>query len=111
MFKQTSTLDIRAKQPETGSEVKCPQSGQLMKAMGHDFKPPKQNDLKQWKKVEILFEHGLKFCSGGCAGLGYRPTTLQEVDSFLAENLEKSEGQKLLEKIYHKSDYHQTKTK
>ena len=34
MFKQTLTLDIRAKQPETGSEVKCPQSGQLMKAMG-----------------------------------------------------------------------------
>lgn len=78
---------------------------------GHDFKPPKQNDLKQSKKVEILFEHGLKFGSGGCAGLGYRPATLQELDSFLAENLEKSEGQKLLEKIYHKSDYHQTKPK
>ena len=50
MFKQTSTSDIRVKQRDTRSEVKCPQCKQLMKAMGHDFKTPKQNDLKQWKK-------------------------------------------------------------
>ncbi len=74
-----------------------------MKPMGHDFKTPKQNDLKQWKKVEILFGHGFKFGSCGCGGPGYRPATLQEVDSFLAENLQKSEGQKLLEKISHKT--------
>jgi hypothetical protein len=51
-----------------------------------------KNDLKQWKKIEILFDHGFKFGSCGCGGLGYRPTTLPEVASFLAENLQKSEG-------------------
>ena len=105
MFKQTSTSDIRVKQRDTRSEVKCPQCKQLMKAMGHDFKTPKQNDLKQWKKVEILFEHGFKFGSCGCGVPGYRPATLQEVDSFLAENLRKSERQKSLEKMYQTTKY------
>ena len=49
MFKQTSTSDIRAKQRDTGSVVKYPHWGHLMKAMGHDFKTPKQ---KWFKTVE-----------------------------------------------------------
>ena len=77
--------------------VKCPQCGIIMHCMGRNFKAPKQNDLKQWKKVEILFQHGFAY-----HGFGYRPATLQEVESFLAKNLQKSEGEKLLEKISQK---------
>lgn len=76
-----------------------------MHCMGRNFKAPKQNDLKQWKKVEILFEHGFAYHSCGCDGSGYPPATLQEVDSFLAENSPKSEGQKLLDKIYQNHIY------
>ncbi len=102
MFKQTSPWDTPAKQRVFEREVKCPQCGQLMKSMGHDFKAPKQNDVKQWKKVQILFEHGFAYGSCGCGGPGDRPAKLQEVESFLAKNLQKSEGQKLLEKISQK---------
>lgn len=102
VFKQSLLGDIPPKQrPASGEKIiiKCPQCGKIMHSMGRDFKAPKQNDLKQWKKVEILFEHGFADHSCGCDGPGYRPATLLEVDSFLAENLPKSAGQKLLEKI------------
>lgn len=56
--------------------------------------------------MQILFEHGLAYHSCGCGGPGYRPLKLQEVDSFLAENIPKSSGQKLLEKISQKLAYH-----
>lgn len=104
MFKQTSPWDTPAKQ-RVDTEVKCPQCGILMHNMGHDFKTPKQNNVKQWKKVQILFEHGEAYHSCGCGEPGYRPTKLQEVDSFLAENLPKSSGQKLLERISQKIAY------
>lgn len=105
MFKQTSPWDTPAKQRVFEREVKCPQCGGLMKSMGHDFKAPKQHDVKQWKKVQILFEHGFAYGSCGCGGSGNRPTKLQEVESFLAENLPKSSGQKLLERISQKIAY------
>lgn len=46
-FKQTSAWDTPAKQRVLEREIKCPQCGILMHNMGHDFKVPKQNNVKQ----------------------------------------------------------------
>jgi hypothetical protein len=79
--------------------VKCPQCGEAMHSMGLDFKAPPQDDVKQWKKVEILFRHGFTFHSCGCCGPGLRPAELREVEAFLADSLPQSEGERLLAKI------------
>ena len=70
-----------------------------MHDMGLDFKAPRQDDVKQWTKVEILFRHGFTFHSCGCCGPGLRPAELREVEAFLADHLPRSEGEKLLRKI------------
>ncbi|MEO8609923.1 MAG: hypothetical protein ABI690_18665 [Chloroflexota bacterium] len=81
----------------------CPYCHHAMISMGLDFKAPKRGDVKQWKKVEILYQNGINFHSCGCNGPGYRPRRLDEVEHFLATsgeiNRRKSEGEKLLEKI------------
>ena len=63
--------------------LKCPECKAPMHAMGLDFKPPRQADQKQWRKVEVLFEHGYKYFSCGCGGPGDRPKYLRDVPEFL----------------------------
>lgn len=70
--------------------------------LGFDFKAPKQNDIKQWQKIEILFQNGFTYHSCGC-GPGLRPAELNQLEEFLAGNLEKSEGEKLLALIAEKT--------
>jgi hypothetical protein len=70
-----------------------------MANMGHDFKAPKQSDVKQWKKVEWLYNRGFAYHSCGCGGPGYRPTKLNQVEEFFATHLERSEGEKLLNRL------------
>lgn len=79
--------------------LKCPQCKGEMHSMGRDFKAPRKNDLKQWKKVEILFAHGFSYHSCGCCGPGLRPQELRDVDAFLCDNLPLSDGERLLKKI------------
>jgi hypothetical protein len=86
MFRRPSSSEMA--RPLRRDEVRvapCPQCGTPMKNMGLDFKAPKQLDIKQWQKVELLYKHGYAFHSCGCEGPGPRPATLREVDSFLAE--------------------------
>jgi hypothetical protein len=54
-----------------------------MKNMGEDFKAPRQRDLKQWLKVEILDAFGIVYHMGCCDGPGDRPAMLREVEEFL----------------------------
>ena len=56
-----------------------------MHNMGLDFKAPKQTDVEQWKKVEILFNRGYNYHSCGCSGPGPRPARLKDVPTFLEE--------------------------
>lgn len=68
--------------------------------MGHDFKALKQNDLKQWMKVELLYNNGFTYHSCGCGGPGYRPANLSEVEDFIRrEKVFKSEGAILLRRL------------
>ncbi len=61
-----------------------------MTNMGWDFKVPKQTDIEQWKKVEMLAKHGFNFHSW-CfwqqphQGPGPRPARLRDVKAFLEE--------------------------
>ncbi|WP_409178828.1 hypothetical protein [Brevibacillus fortis] len=99
VFKQTSKYELTE---EEWNKIKhrCPQCGEEMKDMGHDFKAPKQADVKQWKKVEILYQHGFTYHSCGCGGPGYRPAQLNEVNEFLEKNKRfKTEGEKLLNRL------------
>lgn len=102
MFRQPHSGDLaRPGHVAAGEQrvVKCPQCGEAMRSMGLDFKAPPQDDVKQWKKVEILFQHGFTFHSCGCCGPGLRPAELRDVQEFLADNLPQSDGEKLLAKI------------
>ena len=75
------------------SSYSCPQCKSKMHSMGLDFKTPKQNDIKQWQKVEILYQNGFTYHSCGCCGPGLRPAELDQIADFLSDKLEKSEGE------------------
>lgn len=77
----------------------CPQCKQPMFDMGLDFKAPPKTDAKQWAKIRILADHGFTYHSCGCCGPGLRPEELAQVPKFLADNLPRSEGRKLLDLI------------
>ena len=102
MFRQPSVYDLpEHRRPAPGEQrvVACPECRNPMKAMGLDFKAPQQQDVKQWKKVEILFHHGFAFHSCGCSGPGVRPAELGDVEAFLAENRSTTAGERLLRAI------------
>jgi len=82
--------------------VKCAYCALPMTGMGHDFKAPRQSDIKQWRKVQQLWEAGITFYSCGC-GPGYRPASLREVPSFI-ENHHRSAspGRRLAARFHHK---------
>ena len=92
-FKQSNILDLpKQRRPRRGEKttVLCPQCRNPMHNMGHAFKAPRQNATKQWKKVETLIAHGIRFDYYGWAGPGYRPATLREVERFLDRSLFKT---------------------
>lgn len=93
-------MDARQSPPgDTPESVKCPQCGAPMHSMGLDFRAPPQRNARQWKKVLILYTHGVAYHSCGCGGPGYRPRTLAEVPAFLAGRRATSEGEALLKRI------------
>jgi hypothetical protein len=71
----------------------CPQCGQSLVNMGRKFKPPRQQDVKQWKKIEIIRK----------AGRHYYPKYLWQAKNQVATTPPKSEGEKLLRKIMSKT--------
>jgi hypothetical protein len=76
----------------------CPECRQPMADLGLDFRAPRQNDRKQWRKVELLYQRGVAFHNCGC-GAGPRPTTLRQVRPFLSARLPVSNGARLLRAI------------
>jgi len=86
MFRQLSAGRM-AHPPKEGEPrvAPCPQCGEVMINLGKDFKAPKQGDVEQWKKVQLLYQHGYTFHSCGCGGPGPRPEKLREVEAFVQE--------------------------
>ncbi len=102
VFKQTNRWELPDHlkiSPGEERVCKCPQCGQKMADVGHDFKAPKQKNIKQWEKVRILYEHGYTYHSCGCCGPGFRPVELKDVEDFIVGNKTMSDGAILLEKI------------
>lgn len=86
MFRQWTPYELaRPLLPGQTRSIVCPQCAQPMHDLGKDFKAPKQRDVEQWRKVELLFRHGCTFHSCGCNGPGPRPARLRDVQPFLAE--------------------------
>ena len=61
----------------------CPECGEPMSDLGSDFKAPRQRDVRQWLKVEVLAGFGVTYRPGCCDGPGRRPAELTEVEDFL----------------------------
>ncbi|MFC7339445.1 hypothetical protein ACFQY0_19790 [Haloferula chungangensis] len=62
--------------------------------MGRNFKAPPIADLEQWKKVEVLYEGGIRFAGTQSPELGKFPDTLDEAEEFLTRNKDFLEAQK-----------------
>ena len=73
----------------------CPDCKLPMSMMGKAFRPPKKENLEQWKKAEILVKNGFLFYKNG----GARPKRLKDVPEFLARMKICSPGEKLLEQF------------
>lgn len=102
-FKRRKASDLAAHMRPTHGvaeavAVRCPDCGGRMHDMGMDFAAPRRDDVRQWRKVEVLFAHGVTFHSCGC-GPGLRPVALREVGTFLHDTLPQSEGERLLERF------------
>ncbi len=42
-------------------QANCPECGAEMINAGRNFKPPRRNNIKQWRKVELLLQGGYKW--------------------------------------------------
>ncbi len=73
----------------------CPECGRAMRSVGLDFRAPRQADVRQWKKVELLVRRGFAFDSCGC-GPGRRPVRLRDLPAFFAEQ-EQAEKERMRE--------------
>src|SRR4051794_33480717 len=106
-FKRSYRVDpevlAKAGVPEPKPAV-CPQCRRPMHCVGWDFKAPKQSDVKQWKKVELLIAHGFGWYSCGCNGPGLLPQDLRELDDFLRDRLPPTEADAFLAKIAARAD-------
>ncbi len=67
----------------------CPECGNKTTLFNHKFRPPKQNDVKQWKVVEFLKERGFVYQhvfkaadGGGQIEVSY-PNSLEEAKEFI----------------------------
>ena len=73
-----------------------------MTTLGRKFHTPKSGDRAQWKKIQVLVEHGFTFDSvyrttesGGKVAVPY-PRTLAEVPAFVAEFQGQARAHKLV---------------
>jgi hypothetical protein len=75
----------------------CPECTRPMSYMGTAFRAPKQSNVDQWKKAELLIAAGFHFSKDG----GPKPRTLKDLPAFLeAHRLKKrSPGERLLDDL------------
>ena len=74
--KAFKTYDRRSlnRRTDTRELHKCPECGSIMSNVGKDFKPPRKEAVKQWKKLEYITNilH-FNWQSCGCNGPGPLP--------------------------------------
>lgn len=72
--------------PVRKASANCPHCGGLLNFMGRSFRAPKRRDLDQWKKVQRLHQAGFRFFSYRSVPGPSLPSTLADVEAFIAEN-------------------------
>ena len=80
-FRKPYTVDTRV----------CPECSRPMVMLSRKFSAPRKHEIEQWKKVQVLVEHGFLFQSvyaqsegGGAVTVPY-PKRLADVAAFVAE--------------------------
>lgn len=68
----------------------CPECGNQTIIFSHLFKPPKQNDIKRWKVVEFIKDHGFvyqrvyaTYTNSVLSGQTNYPETMAEAKKFI----------------------------
>jgi hypothetical protein len=72
--------------PDWESGPKCPDCGRVTNVMGRYFRAPSARATKQWRKVEMLYQAGIRFSGTQSGELGQFPDTLLEARKFLKRN-------------------------
>jgi len=86
MFRPMALEDVDEKRADKDMRhVPCPDCKQPMHDMGLNFKAPRQDNVRQWRKVHMLYAHGLAWHDCGCGGTGPHPHTLREAKDLLAQ--------------------------
>ena len=65
---------------------KCPDCGSATHVMGRYFRAPSVRATKQWRKVEMLYQAGVRFSGSQSWELGRFPDTLLEARAFIRRN-------------------------
>jgi len=71
----------------------CPDCGKDLNCMGNAFKAPRKNNLKQWKKVKLLFENGIRFYKDSYITM---PKTYAQAKVFVKEKREREKKNRIL---------------
>src|SRR5438105_2567297 len=76
------------KRPATSAapyERKCPYCGGVARLLSRKFKVPPRDDLKQWQKIQFLYENGFRFESVSDNNHRYvrYPETMSEAREFV----------------------------
>lgn len=98
-FKRPAGRDLPDETWVTNDPAPCPDCGRPMAHIGHDFKPPRQDDAEAWAVAGQLYARGFHYHTCGCGGAGYRPTRWADVPAFLAANRRLSPGAVLAERF------------
>jgi len=82
-----------------------------MRDMGKNFKPPKQRDAPQWRKVQLLRANGLAWHDCGCGGYGPAVKAPNEVEPFLESRRQREEERRHLAQKQVAQDWREAKRK
>ena len=64
----------------------CPSCANPLAKMGRSFKAPRKSAIKQWKKVQLLWEAGYRFPTNSSAPAAEYPKRLADVETFIRAN-------------------------
>lgn len=79
--------------------VKCPDCGGETVNLGKDLRLPKKDKQEEWLAIEYLANNHFNFFTCGCNGIGFVPHSLQEAYELIERRRNKTEGEKLLQRL------------
>ncbi len=77
-------LSFKRRLAKEGQTHACPTCGAETSEMGRYFRAPKRTDVKQWRKIQLLWIAGYRF-NGRSKGPPF-PARVSEVEAFIRDN-------------------------